>query len=218
MDRKTCLRKILDCGIVPIIRLDDAEDAYGTAIALVKGGIDVVEVTMAVPDALGVIRSLKARFKDEVAVGAGTVLDSKEADSASSAGADFIVSPNLDLSTVEACKKNGKVAIPGSLTPTEILEAWRAGADIVKVFPAGLMGGPKYIAALKEVFPYIRLLGLGKVNLETVRDYIEEGSDAVGIGAALVDKADIKERRFDRITEKAVKFKALVELGRSARS
>jgi 2-dehydro-3-deoxyphosphogluconate aldolase/(4S)-4-hydroxy-2-oxoglutarate aldolase len=215
MDKDLCLARILDCGLVPIVRLDSAEAAYETAVALHKGEVDIVEITLAVPNALSLITSLRAKFGDDVVVGAGTVLDSQSARLAILAGAQFIVSPNLDLGLIETCRRYGCVCIPGAMTPTEILTAWTNGADMVKVFPAGLMGGPKYIAAIKEVFPYIKLLGLGKVSLDTTVDYLRSGADAVGVGAALVDKKDIAEKHFENITEKAIQFRNQVAIARN---
>lgn len=214
MDKQTCFEKIMKCGLVPIVRLDNAQAAYETGLALYKGGVDVVEITMTVPNALTVISDLRRQFQDDVVVGAGTVLDGETARAAILAGAQFLVSPNLSLDLIEMCHRYGVVSVPGALTPTEILAAWSAGADVVKVFPAGLLGGPKYIAAVKEATPQVRLLGLGKVNLETAVDYIKSGADLIGVGAALVDKTAIANKQFDLITEKAKQFKHSVAVGR----
>ncbi|MDI6870101.1 MAG: bifunctional 4-hydroxy-2-oxoglutarate aldolase/2-dehydro-3-deoxy-phosphogluconate aldolase [Bacillota bacterium] len=203
------------CGLVPVIRVSSAQDALDTAEALREGGVDVIEVTMSVPGALNAIETLHNRFGDEVVLGAGTVLDTETARLAILAGAEVLVSPNLTLDVVELCHGYGVVAMPGALTPTEIMQAWEAGADLVKVFPAGLVGGPRYIKAVKEPLPQVALVALGGVNLETTPEYIKAGATAVGVGAALVDKAAIAEKRFGVITEKARQFRAAVEQARN---
>lgn len=215
MKKDACLAKLNRCGLVPIVRVDNPEIAYKTGLALYNGGIEVVEITMTVPNALKVISDLREKFQDKVLIGAGTVLDSETARAAILAGAQFLVAPNFNPGFIEICHRYSVISIPGALTPTEILQAWSLGADIVKVFPAGLVGGPKYIAAIKEAMPQIQLLGLGKVNLETAVEYIKAGADLIGVGTALVDKAAIADNKFEVITEKAKQFKQAVAIGRS---
>lgn len=215
MKKDACLIKLNKNGLVPIVRVDNPKKAYKTGLALYNGGVEVVEITMTVPNALKVISDLREKFQDKVLIGAGTVLDSETARAAILAGAQFLVAPNLNPSFIEICHRYSVISIPGALTPTEILQAWSLGADIVKVFPAGLVGGPKYIAAVKEAMPQVQLLGLGKVNLETAVEYIKAGADLIGVGNALVDKVAIADNKFEVITEKAKQFKQAVAAGRS---
>ena len=199
---------------IQLVRVNNPEVAYKTGLALYNGGVEVVEITMTVPNALKVISDLREKFQDKVLIGAGTILDSETARAAILAGAQFLVAPNFDPVFIEICHRYSVISIPGALTPTEILKAWCLGADIVKVFPAGLVGGPKYIAAVKEALPQVKLLGLGKVNLETAVEYIKAGADLIGVGTALVDKAAIANNKFEIITEKARQFEQAVAIGR----
>jgi len=215
MKKDECIVKLNHCGMIPIVRVNNPEIAFKTGLALYNGGIEVVEITMTVPNALKVISDLREKFQDKVLIGAGTVLDSENACAAIQAGAQFLVAPNFNPSFIEICHRYSVISIPGALTPTEILQAWSLGAGIVKVFPAGLVGGPKYIAAVKEATPQVKLLGLGKVNLQTAVEYIKAGADLIGVGAALVDKTAIAENKFEVITEKAKQFKQAVATGRS---
>ena len=214
MKKDECLAKLNRGGLVPIVRVNNPEVAYKTGLALYNGGVEVVEITMTVPNALKVISDLREKFQDKVLIGAGTILDSETARAAILAGAQFLVAPNFDPVFIEICHRYSVISIPGALTPTEILKAWCLGADIVKVFPAGLVGGPKYIAAVKEALPQVKLLGLGKVNLETAVEYIKAGADLIGVGTALVDKAAIANNKFEIITEKARQFEQAVAIGR----
>jgi 2-dehydro-3-deoxyphosphogluconate aldolase/(4S)-4-hydroxy-2-oxoglutarate aldolase len=169
---------------------------------------------MVTPDALEAIKTISKEFRDEFLPGAGTVLDSESARAAILAGAEFIVSPVLCRGVIEVCRRYSKIAIPGALTPTEILEAWELGADIVKVFPAAL-GGPRYIRDILEPLPQLRLLPTGGINLDNAGDFIRAGAVAIAVGSALVDKKATLEKRFNVITENALKF---VEAVRRARA
>ncbi len=173
--------------LVPVVRAASPESAATMIDALLQGGISIVEVTMTVPGAVDLIRTLVGRFGDEVLIGAGTVLDVKTARACRDAGARFIVSPALDLGTVTVCREMGLAIMPGALTPTEIVTAWRAGADAVKVFPCDALGGPAYIKALRAPLPDVPLLPTGGVTLENVADFLRAGAIAVGVGSSLVD-------------------------------
>ena len=215
MDSKeNILRVIIDCGVVAVVRVGSAREALEVCLAIARGGVKPVEVTMTVPNAIDVIKEFKSTVKDEVLVGAGTVLDPETARAAILAGVDYIVTPTLNLKVIEMCHRYGKVVIPGAFTPTEILTAWEAGADIVKVFPAGV-AGPQYLKDIKGPLPQVRLLPTGGVTLENTPDFIKAGAVAVAVGTALVDKKLVAEKKFDLITEKANQF---VEAVRKARA
>lgn len=215
MDSKeNILRVIIDCGVVAVVRVGSAWEALEVCPAIARGGVKPVEVTMTVPNAIDVIKEFKSTVKDEVLVGAGTVLDPETARAAILAGVDYIVTPTLNLKVIEMCHRYGKVVIPGAFTPTEILTAWEAGADIVKVFPAGV-AGPQYLRDIKGPLPQVRLLPTGGVTLENTPDFIKAGAVAVAVGTALVDKKLVAEKKFDLITERARQF---VEAVRKARA
>lgn len=212
-DKEKNLQDIIDCGVVAIVRVGSAQEAVEVCGAIAKGGVKPIEVTMTVPGAIDAIKEFKSAMKGEVLVGAGTVLDPETARAVILAGAEFVVSPNLNLKVIEVCHRYGKIVIPGTLTPTEILTAWEAGADIVKVFPAGALG-PRYLRDIKGPFPQIRLTPTGGVNLENTPDFIRAGAVAVSVGTSLVDRKAVSERRYDIITENARKFVEAVKLAR----
>jgi len=196
------LSRLIETGVVAIVRTDDPSQLMRVAEVLKAGGIETFEVTMTVPGALDVIREVSQRFGPDLIVGAGTVLDGETARSAILAGAQFIVSPTLSQSVITVTRRYGKVVVPGALSPTEILAAWEAGADIVKVFPIRL-GGPRYLRDVLAPLPQVRLMPTGGVNLENAADFIRAGAVAVGIGSALVDKQLLAEGRFDDLTDRA---------------
>ena len=208
------LQDIVDCGVVAIVRVESAQEAVAVCVAIAKGGVKPIEITMTVPGAIDAIKELKSIAKDEVLVGAGTVLDSETAVAVIHAGAEFVVSPTLNLAVIEVCRRYSKIVIPGAFTPTEILTAWEAGADIVKVFPARV-GGPKYLVDIKGPLPQIRLLPTGGVSVENTPDFIRAGAVAVAAGTSLVDKKAVSEKKYDIITENAKKFVAAVKLARA---
>ena len=212
-DKEKNLQDIIDCGVVAIVRVGSAQEAVEVCGAIAKGGVKPIEVTMTVPGAIDAIKEFKSAMKGEVLVGAGTVLDPETARAVILAGAEFVVSPNLNLKVIEVCHRYGKVVIPGTLTPTEILTAWEAGADIVKVFPAGALG-PGYLRDIKGPFPQIRLTPTGGVNLENTPDFIRAGAVAVSVGTSLVDRKAVSERKYDIITENARRFVEAVKLAR----
>ncbi len=185
MIKKQVIKKIRDTKIIPVIRTDSADKAQIIIKALIKGGIDVLEVTMTIPGAVELIAELTNQYKNKALIGAGTILDAKTAQKCIEAGAEFIVSPILDLKIVSFCNQNEVTAMSGALTPTEIFTAWSNGADIVKIFPVSAMGGASYIKAVKTVFPHIEIVPTGGVNLENAVDYIKAGALAVGMGSEL---------------------------------
>jgi 2-dehydro-3-deoxyphosphogluconate aldolase/(4S)-4-hydroxy-2-oxoglutarate aldolase len=186
MARTETLRRIREIGLVPVVRAASGDDALRVIDSLGEGGIDVIELTMTVPGAVSLIEVLVTRFGKRMVVGAGTVLDPETARACILAGAEFIVSPALDEPTIACCRTYGVPVLPGALTPTEIVRAWRAGADMVKVFPCSAMGGASYVKSLLAPLPQIELVPTGGVSLDTVGDFIRAGASAVGAGADLV--------------------------------
>jgi 2-dehydro-3-deoxyphosphogluconate aldolase/(4S)-4-hydroxy-2-oxoglutarate aldolase len=214
MNKETVLSFIKDVGIVPVVRTSSAESAIKAVEAIYEGGIRAAEITMTVPGAIRALEAVADRFGDKIVLGAGTVLDPESARISMLAGAEFFVTPSLKLATIEMVKRYGKVIMPGALTPTEVLTAWEAGADIVKIFPCGNVGGPKYIRALKAPFPQIEMIPTGGVNLETAGEFLKAGACAVAVGAELVDAKTIKEGRYEIFTERARKFLEVIAAAR----
>ena len=214
MNREQICERMLKTGIVPVVRAANAEQAWLACRALRAGGIDVLEVTMTVPDAPTLIRELVAQFGDEVLVGAGTVLDAETARACIRAGAEFIVSPGFDAEIVRAAHDAGKPALPGALTPTEVMAAMKAGADIIKVFPASAMGGAKYLRSLRGPFPHARLLPTGGVNASTAREFISAGAVALGVGSELIDPKALARGDGETITGLAQELVAAVRMAR----
>jgi len=200
------MKIILDCGMIPVVRAESAEQAMEIAAAIKAGGVPVIEITMTVPGAIEVMREVSRRYGKEVVLGAGTVLDGETARMAILAGAEFIVAPNLDRGTLEVCSRYSKISVPGALTPTEAILAWQWGADLVKIFPVDMVGGPKYISALRAPLPQILYVPTGGVELENAAAYIKAGAAALGVGSGLVDKKAVAEKRYDLLTEKAKRF------------
>jgi Entner-Doudoroff aldolase len=215
MKKETILSSITEIGIVPVVRTPTAEAAIKAIEAIYKGGIRAAEITMTVPGAVKALEKVADQFGDKIMLGAGTVLDPETARICMLAGANFFVTPNLKLSTIEMVKRYSKVIMPGALTPTEVLTAWEAGADIVKVFPCGNMGGAKYIKALKGPFPQIEMCPTGGVNLETAGDFLKAGACAVAVGGELVDPKLIKENRYDLIEDRARQYLDVIAKARN---
>jgi len=215
MTRQQTLSSIIDIGIVPVVRTSTAAGAIKAIEAIHRGGIRAAEITMTVPGALRALEKVADEFGDKIVLGAGTVLDPETARACMLAGAEFFVTPGLKISTIEMVKRYSKVICPGAMTPTEVLAAWDAGADIVKIFPCGNLGGAKYIRALKGPFPHIDMIPTGGVNLETAGDFLKAGACAVAVGGELVDAKTIKEGRFDVIEERARQYLAAVAKARS---
>ena len=189
--RADICRRVEEVGIVPVVRAPSPELAMRAAEAVLAGGISIFEITMTVPDAPAVIRALVQRLGNRAVVGAGTVLDAEAAHRCIEAGAAFIVSPGLDLGTIAAAHERGVPIMPGALTPTEVITAWKAGADMVKIFPASSVGGPAHIRALRAVFPDVAFCPTGGVDAGNAPDYLAAGAAAVGIGGKLVDEGRI---------------------------
>jgi 2-dehydro-3-deoxyphosphogluconate aldolase/(4S)-4-hydroxy-2-oxoglutarate aldolase len=210
-DRQQTLQALKDTGVVAVIRADKAEDLVDVGRALRQGGVQFIEITMTVPGAIAVIeRATAALQHDDVYIGAGTVLDSETARQAILAGANYVVSPVFRPDVVALCRRYSVAVMPGAMTPTEVLNAWEAGADVVKIFPAGV-GGPQFFKDLKGPFPHIEIMPTGAVNRETAPAFIKAGACAVGVGGELVGKPLIAARDFATITKNAADFLALVQ-------
>ena len=214
MTRAEVCQRIEAVGIVPVIRAPSPERATEAAEAILAGGISVFEITMTVPDAPEVIRLLKSRLGARALIGAGTVLDANGARACIDAGAAFIVSPGFDLPTIAVAHEAGVAMMPGALTPTEVIAAWKAGADVVKIFPASAVGGASYLKALRGPLPQVKLMPTGGVNLSTARDFIAAGAIALGVGSELVDMGALTQGRADVLTERARQFVAAVTAAR----
>jgi 2-dehydro-3-deoxyphosphogluconate aldolase/(4S)-4-hydroxy-2-oxoglutarate aldolase len=215
MSKTETIKEIRDTGVIPVVRATTADEAMRAIDAIREGGISVLEITMTVPGAVKVIEEVSKRYGKDALVGAGTVLDAETATECISSGAQFVVSPALNLETIACCRRLDIAVMPGALTPTEVVQAWNAGADFVKVFPAGAVGGPSYLKALKAPLPQIELVPTGGVSLKTAADFIRAGAAALGVGADLVDINAIREGHSALITERAKQF---IEIVREARS
>jgi 2-dehydro-3-deoxyphosphogluconate aldolase/(4S)-4-hydroxy-2-oxoglutarate aldolase len=209
LTKSEVLAEIRRIGLVPVLRAESEDQAMALAEAIADGGVTVLEVTMTVPGAVRVIARL-AKERPDILLGAGTVLDAETAKACIEEGAQFVVSPAFNLKTVEMCKKLGVAVLPGALTPTEILTAWQAGADVVKVFPASAMGGAKYLKSIKAPLPQVELIPTGGVSLATAREFLEAGAYALGVGADLVDTKAIAAGKAKTITENARKYLEIV--------
>lgn len=214
MKKNAILSSIIDIGVVPIVRTSSADAAVKAVEAMYRGGIRAAEITMTVPGAVKALERVADQFGDQIVLGAGTVLDPETARICMLAGAEFFVTPSLKLATIEIVKRYSKVILPGALTPTEVLTAWDAGADAVKVFPCGNVGGPKYIKALKGPFPQIEMVPTGGVNLETTADFLRAGACAVAVGSELVDAKSVAEGNFAIFEERARHYLAKVKEAR----
>ena len=216
MNKSQVIQQITGLGVIPVVRAASSEEAMQAIEAIKAGGVNVLEITMTVPGAVRVMEAVTARYGTEVLVGAGTVLDTETARACILAGAQFIVSPALNVGTIELCRRYGVAVMPGALTPTEVVTAWQAGADFVKVFPAQAMGGASYLRALKAPFPQIELVPTGGVSLKTATDFIKAGAAALGIGSDLVDIKALRAGHASVITENARQFVSLVQAARAA--
>jgi 2-dehydro-3-deoxyphosphogluconate aldolase / (4S)-4-hydroxy-2-oxoglutarate aldolase len=215
MNKQKVRDRIAEIGVVPVVRASSPREALIAAEAVCQGGIPIVEITMTVPGALEVIRELSKSSGSDVLIGAGTVLDPENARRCLDAGAQFLVSPGLNLQTVELAVREKILIMAGALTPTEVVTAWNAGSDFVKIFPCGQVGGAKYIKALKGPLPQIPLVPTGGVNLNTAAEFIEAGAAALGIGGELVQADALKSGKFQIITENARKFVEIVKQTRA---
>jgi len=209
MSREATLKRILDGGIVAVVRADSGESLVQVVRALAEGGVTAAEITFTVPNALEVIRQVRNAIGDQVVLGAGTVLDPETARAALLAGAEYIVAPSLNLDVIRLCRRYDKVVMPGAFTPTEIVAAWEAGADVVKVFPADV-AGPPYLKAIHGPLPQIRLMPTGGVDLNTAEAFLKAGACCLGVGSSLVSAKTVAEGDFAKIKDLAGQYAALV--------
>jgi 2-dehydro-3-deoxyphosphogluconate aldolase/(4S)-4-hydroxy-2-oxoglutarate aldolase len=215
MNKHDVLATIREVGLIPVIRAESPEAAGRAIEAIRAGGVPILEITMTVPGAVDLIGDMARKYGNDAVVGAGTVLDPETARACILAGAQFVVSPSLNLETIACCRRYGVAVLPGALTPTEVVAAWQAGADMVKVFPAGALGGASYIKALKAPLPQIDLVPTGGVSLKTAADFIKAGATALGVGADLVDTQALAAGQAGEITRRAREFVELVKAARA---
>ena len=208
--------RIREVGIVPVVRATSAEEALAAVEAIRAGGIPILEITLTVPGAVQIIKDLTLRLGDQVLIGAGTVLDADSARACIDAGARFVVSPIVDIDTIAVCRRADVAVLPGALTPTEIVQAWRAGADFVKVFPCSAAGGASYVKALKAPLPHIPLVPTGGVTLGTIGELFAAGASAVGVGGDLCDLQAIRSGRRDKLVAAARAYVSAVQAARAA--
>lgn len=217
-NKSEILQRIHDVGLIPVIRAESAALARRAVAAVCAGGISIVEITMTVPGAIDVIKTLAEESSERILIGAGTVLDAKTARECVQAGAQFIVSPTLDFKTIECCKEMSIAMMAGALTPTEIYAAWSGGADMVKVFPAGAVGGPSYLKSIKGPLPQIKLVPTGGVSLKTAAAFIEAGAEALGVGTDLIDMKVLRDGEDSIISDRARQYMDIVRQARSGQS
>lgn len=216
MNKAQIIQRIREIGLMPVVRTDSADEAIRAAEAIKESGIYVIEITMTVPGALHVIEEVARRYSvNEVIIGGGTVLDAETARACILAGASFIVSPSTDLATIACCRKYGIASIPGALTPTEIVAAWTAGADVVKIFPANALGGANYLKTLKAPLPQIEMIPSGGVTLETASEFIKAGALALSVGADLVNMEAVRGGETEVIKEYARLYTSIVKEART---
>jgi len=216
VNKEEIMQHIREVGIIPVIRAGSADEARRAIEAIKEGGIPILEITMTVPGAVRIIEDVAQRYGAEAIIGAGTVLDAETARVCVLAGAQFIVGPILNLEIIASCHRYGIPVLPGALTPTEVVTAWQAGADMVKVFPCGAVGGASYIKALKVPLPQIELVPTGGVSLATAADFIKAGATALGVGADLVDTNALRQGQDEVITTRARQFLQIVREARTA--
>src|SRR5881397_1112930 len=214
MSKESQLRQVLDCGIVAVVRAPDSDQLVHVARALADGGVDIVEITMSVPNALEVLRQVRRELGERLLLGAGTVLDAETARAVILAGAEYIVAPTLNLDVIRLCQRYDKLVMPGAFTPTEILTAWEAGADIVKVFPADVVG-PAFFKALRGPLPQIRVMPTGGVDLTTAAAFLKAGACCLGVGGQLVEPEAVAKGDFGRIRDLARQYVAIVKQARA---
>jgi len=216
MNKSEVINSLREIGLVPVLRAESVDKALALAEAIAAGGVTVLEVTMTVPGAIQVMRKL-AEQRPDILIGAGTVLDAETARMCILEGAKFVVSPALNLQTIEMCHRYSIAVLPGALTPTEIVTAWQAGADVVKVFPASAMGGAKYLTALKGPLPHIDMIPTGGVSQATAAEFLAAGAFALGVGSDLVDAKAMAAGKPEIVTESAKKYLAIVKEHRAAK-
>jgi 2-dehydro-3-deoxyphosphogluconate aldolase/(4S)-4-hydroxy-2-oxoglutarate aldolase len=216
MTKTESLNLIRETGVIAIMRAQSSEQLMAAADAIEKGGVRVIEVTMTTPGALGVIQEAAAKYGENVLFGAGTVLDAETARAAILAGAEFVVAPTLDLETVALCNRYGVPVVPGCYSPTEMLTAWEAGADMIKLFPASV-GGPALVKAIRAPLPQLEIVPVGGVNLETAAEFIRHGAAALGVGSSLINQKLLEAGDMDELTRRAAAFIQAVKKGREER-
>ncbi len=210
MSRERDLQRVLDCGIVAVVRFADPGPLVEVVRALADGGVTVAEVTFTVPGALDVIREARRQLGDRVLLGAGTVLDPETARAAILAGAEFVVAPTVNAEVIRLCRRYDKLVMPGAFTPTEVLTAWEAGADIIKVFPADVVG-PAFFKALRGPLPQVKLMPTGGVDLSTAAEFLKAGAVCLGVGGQLVEPKAVAAGDFARITQLARQYVEIVK-------
>jgi len=217
LEKSAVLKSLRDLGLVPVLRAESEAQALALANAIAAGGVTTLEVTMTVPGAIRVMRAL-AEQRPDILIGAGTVLDPETARMCILEGAQYVVSPALNLNTIEMCHRYSVPVLPGALTPTEVITAWEAGADVIKIFPASALGGAKYLKSVKAPLPHVEMIPTGGVSLSTAREFLEAGAFALGVGADLVDLRAIAEGHPETITENASKYLAVVRAFRESQA
>ncbi len=210
MSREKMMQRVLDCGIVAVVRANDGSQLVEVCRALADGGIDVAEITFTVPDALEVLKAVKRELGNRILLGAGTILDPETARAAILAGAEYLVSPTLNLEVIAMARRYGKLSMPGAFTPTEILTAYEAGADIVKIFPAEIVG-PAYFKAIRGPLPQVRMMPTGGVDTTTAEKFLDAGACCLGMGSMLIDPKALAAGDMAKIRETAAKYKAIVD-------
>lgn len=213
MSREQHLTRVLECGLVAVVRANDPTHLVDVIRALADGGVMIAEVTFTVPNAVDVIRAARDQLGEKVLLGAGTVLDPETARAALLAGAEFIVSPTVNLGVIQLCRRYDKLVFPGAFTPTEILTAWEAGADMVKVFPADVLG-PSFFKAMRGPLPHIRLMPTGGVDLNNASDYLRAGACCLGVGSQLVDPKAVARQDYEYLRGLAWQYTQAVRMGR----
>jgi 2-dehydro-3-deoxyphosphogluconate aldolase/(4S)-4-hydroxy-2-oxoglutarate aldolase len=211
-------KRIWETGIVPVVRASSVDEARRAVEAIHIGGIPVIEITMTVPGATKIIQELRKHHGEKVLIGAGTVTNAKAAEECIDAGAQFLVSPGFSVAALEVAAKRGILAMPGALTPTEVMQAREAGAEVIKIFPCSSVGGPKHIKSLKAPFPDAQFIPTGGVNLSNAAEYFAAGAFALGVGADLVDLAALRDNNPEKIVAGARALVLAVELARASRS
>jgi 2-dehydro-3-deoxyphosphogluconate aldolase/(4S)-4-hydroxy-2-oxoglutarate aldolase len=204
-------------GLIPVLRAKNKEQGLAVVKAMLAGGVNTVEVTMTVPGAIDLLKALKAEYGNDLLLGSGTVTSAAQAQATIDAGAEFVISPCLNLEVIAATKGSGKLSCPGALTPTEVHTAWKAGADFVKIFPCSAMGGASYLKALLAPFPYMQLIPTGGVSVPTAKSFLEAGARALGVGSDLVNLKAIEDGKPEIITEQAKAYLKVFEEYRAAK-
>jgi 2-dehydro-3-deoxyphosphogluconate aldolase / (4S)-4-hydroxy-2-oxoglutarate aldolase len=212
--REETKKTLEQAALIPVLRAGSIQAGHALVDAMIAGGVTVVEVTMTVPNALTLLRELKQRHGDNLLLGSGTVTDAVQAEATIDAGAEFVVSPSLHLDVIARTKELGKISIPGALTPTEVITAWRAGADYVKIFPCSAMGGASYLKSLLAPFPELKLIPTGGVTLQTAADFLKAGARALGVGTDLVNTAAIAEGKPEIVTNAARAYLEAIRVAR----